>query len=136
MMGGVSLLSSVALVLATLAGFLHVLIFVLESVLWTTPRVRAIFRTGSEEDAQATRDLAFNQGFYNLFLAVAAVLGVLLVLLGRTPVGWTLVVSSCASMVAAATVLATTGAAYRGSAVRQGTLPLLALLAAGAGQLV
>ncbi|NIZ90646.1 DUF1304 domain-containing protein [Kineococcus rubinsiae] len=129
-------MSSVALVLATLAGFLHVMIFVFESVLWTTPRVRAIFGTGSEEDARATQFLAFNQGFYNLFLAVGAVLGVLLVLLGVTEPGWTLVVASCASMLAAATVLAVTGAAHRGSALRQGTLPLLALLAAGAGRLL
>jgi len=127
-----SLLSSIALVLATLAGFLHVMIFVFEAVLWTTPRVRAIFHVASEEEARTTRFLAMNQGFYNLFLAVGAVLGVVLVLLGVTTVGWTLVVSSCASMLAAATVLASTGASHRGSALRQGGLPLLALLAAGA----
>jgi len=130
----VPLLSSIALVLATLAGFLHVMVFVFEAVLWTTPRVRAIFHVASEEEARATAFLALNQGFYNLFLAVGAVLGVVLVLLGVTTVGWTLVVSSCASMLAAATVLASTGASRRGTALRQGGLPLLALLAAGAGR--
>jgi len=131
-----ALLSSIALVLATLAGFLHVMIFVFEAVLWTTPRVRAIFHVASEEEARATQFMALNQGFYNLFLAVGAVLGVLLVLLGVTTAGWTLVVFACASMLAAATVLASTGAAYRGTALRQGALPLLALLAAGAGRLL
>ncbi|NAZ81127.1 DUF1304 family protein [Kineococcus sp. R8] len=128
-------MSSVALVLATLAGFLHVMIFVFESVLWTTPRVRAVFRIASEEEARATKFMAFNQGFYNLFLAVGAVLGVVLVLLGTRTVGWTLVVFSCASMVAAATVLAGTGAGYRSTALRQGVLPLLALVCAGTATL-
>ena len=35
-------------------------------------------------DAETTRPLAFNQGFYNLFLAVAAFLGVVLVFSDRT----------------------------------------------------
>lgn len=49
------------LVLAALASALHVYIFfVLESVLWTAPRTRATFGTSAEE-ANATKELAFNQ---------------------------------------------------------------------------
>ena len=48
--------------------FLHVVFFVLESVLWTTPKVRHVF--GTQEDAEATRVLALNQGFYNLGAAM------------------------------------------------------------------
>jgi putative membrane protein len=48
---------------------LHVGFFVLESLLWTHPTVRGIFQN-SEEVAETTRVLAFNQGFYNLGLAV------------------------------------------------------------------
>ena len=49
--------------------FLHVVFFVLESVLWTTPKVRHVFGT-TQEDAEATRVLALNQGFYNLGAAM------------------------------------------------------------------
>ena len=59
-----------AVVCALLAGAVHVAIFCMESLWWTTPAVRARFRQ-SEEHAQVTRLLAFNQGFYNLFLARA-----------------------------------------------------------------
>lgn len=48
---------------------LHCVFFVLESLLWTSPRVCRLFGN-SEEEAQATRVLALNQGGYNLGLAV------------------------------------------------------------------
>ncbi|HEY0217854.1 MAG TPA: DUF1304 domain-containing protein, partial [Cellulomonas sp.] len=57
------------LVLAALAALVHVYIFRLESLTWTSERTRAVFGT-TEAEAEATRALAFNQGFYNLFLAV------------------------------------------------------------------
>jgi putative membrane protein len=57
-----------ALVFAALAALVHVYIWVLESLLWTAPRTRAVFGT-SEEEAATTKLLALNQGFYNLFLA-------------------------------------------------------------------
>jgi len=76
---------------------LHVGFFVLESVLWTSPKVMRIFGT-TEEDAQATRVLALNQGVYNLGAAglllwfhttdnTAGVMGVLLFLAGMGVVG-------------------------------------------------
>ncbi|AEK35472.1 putative secreted protein [Corynebacterium variabile DSM 44702] len=63
-------------VLAALAALLHVLIFYLESMAWTTPRARAIFGL-TEQEADSTREMAFNQGFYNLFLAVEVLVGVI-----------------------------------------------------------
>ena len=76
---------------------LHAGFFVLESVLWTSPKVRRIFGT-TKEEAQATRVLALNQGFYNLGAAAlliwfhttdntAGVMGVLLFLAGMGLVG-------------------------------------------------
>lgn len=47
---------------------LHCLFMLLEMVLWDKPAGRRIFRL-SEEHAQVTRKLAFNQGLYNGFLA-------------------------------------------------------------------
>jgi len=65
------LLSSTTAIVVVAA--LHVGFFILESVLWTSPHVRRIFGT-TEEEAQTTRALALNQGFYNLG-AAALLLG-------------------------------------------------------------
>ena len=63
-----------ALVFAGLAALLHVYIWVMESLMWTSARTRATFGI-SEEEALATKELAFNQGFYNLFLAIVTIAG-------------------------------------------------------------
>lgn len=80
----------IGLVLAGLAALLHVFIFYLESIAWTSPRARASFGTTPEE-AAATKQIAFNQGFYNLFLAIAVLLGIGFVVAGSTAVGALLV---------------------------------------------
>ena len=59
---------------AYLAAIIHVAIFAMESILWTKPKVNKLFRM-SPADAQVTKLLAFNQGFYNLFLALGVFLG-------------------------------------------------------------
>ncbi|WP_338403933.1 DUF1304 domain-containing protein [Cellulosimicrobium arenosum] len=119
---------AVGLVLATAAAALHVVIFWLESVAWTGSRARATFGTTPEE-AETTKGLAFNQGFYNLFLAIVTVLGVVLHVAGTTTVGTTLVLTGTGSMLAAALVLLLSSRAHRAAAITQGTLPLLAVLA-------
>ncbi|MGN7190361.1 MULTISPECIES: DUF1304 domain-containing protein [unclassified Curtobacterium] len=128
-----SVLLVISSVCAVLAGLVHVYVFVLESVAWSSPRVRRVFGIANETEAQATRALAFNQGFYNLFLAIGAVLGVVLVVAGNGATGWTLVVFSTASMLGAAVVLAGTGRRYLNSAFVQGALPLITLLFAFLG---
>jgi putative membrane protein len=124
----------VSLVAATLAAVLHVWIFVMESVLWTTPRVRATFGITDDAQAEHTKPMAFNQGFYNLFLAVVTLVGVVLVVAGGTrvgtsPAGVALVVAGTGSMLAAALVLLLSDRTKARPAVVQGTLPLVALLA-------
>jgi putative membrane protein len=64
------------LVFAGLAALLHVYIFTMESLTWTSARTRAVFGLTAEE-AETTKLLAFNQGFYNLFLALGAIGGVI-----------------------------------------------------------
>src|SRR4249920_1482460 len=54
--------------LTGLVALLHVWFLVLEMFLWTKPYGRRVFRL-SEEQAQATKALAANQGLYNGFLA-------------------------------------------------------------------
>lgn len=114
--------------LALAAAALHVLIFALESLLWGTPRAQAVFGRQSAQEIAATRALAFNQGFYNLFLAALAALGAVLLLAGTTAVGAALALAGTGSMLAAATVLLLSSPAHRSAAIRQGTLPLLAVL--------
>lgn len=65
-------MSTAALVTTYVVAALHVAFFMLESVLWTTPKVRKIFGQ-TEEEAETTKVLALNQGAYNLGLAVALV---------------------------------------------------------------
>ncbi|HET8994327.1 MAG TPA: DUF1304 domain-containing protein [Rhodococcus sp. (in: high G+C Gram-positive bacteria)] len=115
------------LVLAALASALHVYIFVLESVLWTAPRTRATFGTSAEE-ANATKELAFNQGFYNLFLAIMTVVGIVAVIIGSTALGAALVFAGAGSMLLAALVLLLSSPDKARAAITQGTLPLLAVL--------
>lgn len=112
------------LVLAALAAVLHVFIFVLESIAWLGPRARATFGT-SPSEAAATKELAFNQGFYNLFLAVAVGLGITVTAAGSPAVGLTLVFTGVGSMLAASLVLVLANRARAAAALTQGTLPLL-----------
>ena len=62
---------------AGLAAFVHVYIFVLESLRWEHPATRRVFGT-SAETASTTRPLAYDQGFYNLFLAIGTAVGIAL----------------------------------------------------------
>ncbi len=117
----------VALVLAGLAAALHVYIWAMESLLWTTPRVRATFGT-TEEQAEVTRGLALNQGFYNLFLAIVTAAGIVAFGLGADSVGAALVIAGVGSMLAAAVVLILSDPTKASAAVKQGALPLLALV--------
>ncbi|MEV7133336.1 DUF1304 domain-containing protein [Arthrobacter sp. NPDC093128] len=117
-----------SLVFAFIAALLHVYIFTMESVTWTRPATWKRFGVASQSDAETTRPLAYNQGFYNLFLALGALIGAGAVLLGQPAVGWTLIFSSCGSMLLAAAVLALTGRKYLRAAATQGTTPLLAVV--------
>lgn len=120
------------LVLAGLAALLHVYIFYMESIAWTSRRVRATFGT-SEEEARATKEMAFNQGFYNLFLAIAVLLGIVLFALGHAAVGATLVFVGAGSMAAAALVLLLSSPDKARAALTQGVIPALGVIALAIG---
>ncbi|MEE2851381.1 MAG: DUF1304 domain-containing protein [Actinomycetota bacterium] len=116
-----------ALVFAALAALLHVYIFVMESLTWTSPRTRATFGT-TEAEAETTKLLAFNQGFYNLFLAVVTGVGIIAVALGHTGIGASLVFAGVGSMAAAALVLIASDRDKARAAATQGTLPAIAIV--------
>ena len=121
------------LVFAAVAALVHCFIFYLESIAWTSPRSRATFGT-TEETAEITRPLAFNQGFYNLFLAIAVIVGIAVFSTCR-PVGATLVFTGAGSMLAAALVLLLSDPSKARPAVIQGSAPLLAVVLLGIGLL-
>ena len=116
-------------VAAILAGAVHVLIFCMESLWWTTATVRGRFRQGPEQ-ANATKLFAFNQGFYNLFLAIGTFTGLALVPMGYRGYGLTLVTWNCLSMLGAAIVLVASAPPLRRGALVQGAAPLLFLVVA------
>ncbi len=122
------------LVFAALAAVLHVYIFVMESLTWTSPRTRATFGT-SPEEAETTKLLAFNQGFYNLFLAVVTTIGIIAILLGHNAVGAALVFAGVGSMAAAAVVLLASSPDKARAAVTQGTFPVIAIVLVAIGLL-
>jgi putative membrane protein len=115
-----------ACVFAALAALVHVYIFVLESLRWTEPATRRVFGT-TEEAAALTQPLAYNQGFYNLFLAIGTIVGIGLVGSNRSA-SIALIVFATGSMLTAALVLITSDSSKARAAVVQGLFPALALL--------
>lgn len=120
----------IATAVAALAALLHVYIFVMESIQWTQPRVWRRFGVADQAAADVTKPMAYNQGFYNLFLAIGVAIGLALFWAGDAGTtaevaGRALVLFSLGSMLAAALVLVTSGAKYLRPAAIQGTLPLI-----------
>jgi putative membrane protein len=118
-----------SLFFAFLAAALHVYIFTMESITWTRPATWKRFGVGSQADAETTRPLAYNQGFYNLFLAAGAVGGVAKALLGDPAAGVPVLLFACGSMVAAGVVLVTHNRGFWRPALIQIAPPLVAILA-------
>lgn len=119
-----------ALVLGILAVLFHVMAFVFESLLWTRPAVFRRFGVASQAEADTVRNMAYNQGFYNLGLAAGVVVGLVLLLQSGDAfvVGKALTIFGTACMTLAGLVLATTGRRYLRSAAIQFTLSALALV--------
>ncbi len=116
-----------ALVFAALAALLHVYIFTMEALTWTSPRTRATFGTTAEE-AETTKLLAFNQGFYNLFLAIVTGVGITAIALGHNGIGAALVLAGVGSMAAAAVVLLASSPDKARAALTQGIFPMVAIV--------
>ncbi len=124
-------MTTAALVLAGIAAALHVFIWTMESITWKQPATWKRFGVASQADADTTAPMAYNQGYYNLFLAVITVIGIVLVVVAdRNDAGWALMIAGCGTMAAAALVLLSTGAGYARAAATQGTVPALAVLCA------
>lgn len=117
-------------VFALLAAALHVLIFCMESLWFMRPHIHKRFGAPTTAAAEASRLFAFNQGFYNLFLAIGIFLGIALLYFGSyIAIGQTLVLFSCTCMIGAAGVLfLSAGRQMLRAAVLQAAFPLLTWL--------
>lgn len=129
-----SALVLVGSVFVFVAAVVHLGFFFLESVLWAKPRVQALFGVRNPEDGEVLRPLMFNQGFYNVFLALGAGIG--LVLYGTETTfegGLGVAMFSLVSMLLAGLVLlASDRALWRGALLQAGP-PLIALVLLGIG---
>ena len=123
-----STLQVLALIFAIIAALIHVFIFALESVLWAKPSTWRKFGLKSQANADLVEPMAFNQGFYNLFLALGTVVGLLLLVWGNPVAGkWVLLVS-LSSMALASIVLLITNRRMWQAALLQGAAPLLGII--------
>ena len=114
-------------IFAILAIGIYIYIWILESFLWTKPATIKTFGT-TNELANASRGLAFNQGFYNLFLAIVAAIGLVLLLQGHAGSGKALLFAGLGSMVLASLVLIASDRTKLRAALVQFTPPAIALI--------
>lgn len=119
----------IASIAAVLAALVHGYIFVLETLRWEHPATRRVFGTSAEQAAQS-KQLAANQGVYNLLLGVAALVGVLLVLTGVVDAGLAVTLTATGVMLGAAVYLVASNRRLARAAFVQGIFPLIAVIAA------
>lgn len=117
--------NGVGVIFALGAAVLHVVVFYLESFAWTSDGSLKAFNM-TKEEAENTQEMAFNQGFYNLFLAIEVFVGVFL-MATRNPAGKVLVTFAVCSMEFAAILLFVTSPDKRSAAIKQAIFPLMAL---------
>ena len=112
-----------------IAGLIHLAIFLFESVLWSRPTTWKRFGVKNQEEADILRPMAYNQGFYNVFLALGAGAG--LVMLASSNVqqaGAALSIFVLLSMLLAAVVLLFSNPKLARAAAFPGTAPLIGLI--------
>ena len=97
-------LATVTTVFAFVAIAIHVYIWIIESFLWTKPKGRETFGM-TEEFAESTKEMAANQGLYNLMLAWIAATGLLAFWFGSPQVGVALMFAGLGSMAIAGVYL-------------------------------
>jgi putative membrane protein len=90
--------------IAAFIGIIHVYVFFLESIAWGKPETNKAFGMKPDE-AKTNAVMAFNQGFYNLFLAIQIVVGLIALQMGHVEGGRALIDYAIVSVFAAGLVL-------------------------------
>ena len=116
-------------VFAAFAGVIHLLIFSFESISWRQPATWRRFGIRTQEDADVLAPMAYNQGFYNLFLALGTAAGlVMLAIPAVTQAGLGLTIFTLLSMLLASLVLITSNRSLARAAMLQGGAPFVGLI--------
>jgi putative membrane protein len=118
--------NTIAQIFVGLAGAFHLAVFVLESLLFTRPSTYRRFLVPNETEAAIAQPWAFNQGFYNLFLALGALGG----LIAGGEKGHAIALFACACMAGAGLVLVASNRKMVRSAALQAGPPIVALVLA------
>lgn len=114
-------------VFVSIAILIHIYIWVLESFLWDTPRGLKTFNM-SQEKANITREMAANQGLYNLMLALVAFVGIVLLFVKYEQTGAALIFAGAGSMAVAGIYLFITAKDKRKPACIQCLPPLIGII--------
>ncbi|MFE6865758.1 DUF1304 domain-containing protein [Kitasatospora sp. NPDC057692] len=121
-------MNAVSQVFALIAAATHLVLWPLESFLYGHPRVRRLL-TASTTDAPQVRLWRVNVGFYNLFLALGLVAGLVALHTDEPVVGRTLILYLSAFMLAAGVTLAVSAPRLWPGALTQALPPVVVLLA-------
>ncbi|WP_327638692.1 DUF1304 domain-containing protein [Kribbella sp. NBC_00482] len=118
-------MSVIAQIFVVVAGVFHVVVFAMESLLFRKPSTYRRFLV-KDTEVETARPWAFNQGFYNLFLAVGALGG----LVWGGDKGHAIALFACACMAGAGIVLIASDRRMLRAAATQAVPPILALVLA------
>ncbi len=119
-------MNTIALIFVVVAGVFHLAVFAMESLLFMKPSTYKRFGVPTEAEATIAKPWAFNQGFYNLFLALGALGG----LVAGGDKGHAISLFACACMVGAGLVLIGSNLRMARAAAMQAGPPLAALVLA------
>ncbi|MGW6280526.1 DUF1304 domain-containing protein [Kribbella sp. NPDC055071] len=119
-------MSFVAQVFVGIAGVFHLAVFAMESLLFSKPSTYKRFLVKDDTEAAVARPWAFNQGFYNLFLAIGALGG----LIWSGDKGHAIALFACACMAGAGIVLIASDRRMARAAATQAVPPIIALVLA------
>lgn len=122
-----TVLLAIGLFFLIIAGLFHLYIFILESITWLKPKTWKAFGLPSQDVAAVIQPMAFNQGFYNLFLALGILVGSLVATVNQT-IGFTLAFFAASSMVGAGVVLFSSAKRSHKAALMQAVPPLIGII--------
>lgn len=97
-------INMIAISFAFAVASIHFYIFYLESLRWGHARTNKLFGI-TETEAKASQLMAFNQGFYNLILALGVIAGVALKVAGGEDYGNAIADFACLAVLSAGLVL-------------------------------
>jgi len=126
MSGGLLVLG---VIFVAIAALIHIVIFALESVVWSRPATWKRFGLMSQESADTVLPMTYNQGFYNVFLALGAGAGIVMIAYASVQAqGIALSIFVLLNMLLASIVLITSNSKLARAAMTQGVAPLIGLI--------